>query len=766
MRIAVIVHGFPPAVEAGCEIYARDHAVALHRAYGDTILVVTRDADPGRDEYDVRIDSRDGLTIASINNTFADVRSFEDSYRNETIGAIAAALIDDFTPDVAHLHHLTCLSTTIVRALADRGIPIVLTLHDYWLMCHRGQLLDRDYQVCDGPGADGCAACLDATAGMPQTLRRAGRAFPAVARALRRSSHGVARRGAGLVSSSRVVADQTRRRVEHMRKVCGAVTQFVAPSRAMRDRFIAFGVPPDRLTLRPYGFDRAGFRGVTRTTADRSPEGSRSLRLRLGFLGSVMVSKAPHVLLEAVTHLPRGSVSVDLFGGYAPYHGDDGYRTRLDGLVAQDGVRAHGAIPHDRVAAALASIDVLVVPSIWPENSPLVIGEAFLAGVPVVASNIGGIPEVVADGHNGLLFEAGNAADLARVLKRLLGEPGLLDSLRTGAAATAVRPMAMDVQETRAMYAAAIASRETRRRRRAAVVLNYRAAPDTLLAVRSLLAQRAAIDDIIVVDNDTGGAAGAALAGVVSRITYLRAERNLGYSGGMNLGIREALGRGADRILLVNSDVVVPPDCVERLERCLDATPGSGIAGPVVLARSDPDRIASIGMSYDGWNGRMRHGGFGDDAASLVPAASRVVDGVSGCLMLVARDVFDAIGLFDEDYFFSFEDLDFCLRARRAGFATVLAGLAAVHHEGGRSIGARSPRRLYFAARGHLLLARRAGPPVNVASAALRTVSIVVLNIAHAIRSTGAPLPVRLAAVARGVRDYFAGRFGPDAEAT
>lgn len=106
-----------------------------------------------------------------------------------------------------------------------------------------------------------------------------------------------------------------------------------------------------------------------------------------------------------------------------------------------------------------------------------------------------------------------------------------------------------------------------------------------------------------------------------------------------------------------------------------------------------------------------------------------------------------------------------CLRARRAGFVTVLAGRATAHHEGGRSIGARSPRRLYFAARGHLLLADRAGPPAGSVAAAWRTASIVALNLAHAVRASGAALPVRVAAVARGVRDYFAGRFGPDRDA-
>ena len=766
MRILVVVHGFPTRVEGGSEIYTRALALALNRTYGDTILVVTRDNDQDREEHDVRIERRDGVTIASINNTFATVTSFEDSYRNQSIARVASALIDDFQPDVAHVHHLTCLSTLIVAALADRGIPVVVTLHDYWLMCHRGQLLDREYRICDGPGAAGCGACLDATAGAGRLVRVVGRPFQrrrgeAESLALHVADR-VARHAVSLVSSPEVAREQERRRVEHMRDVCAQVTQFIAPSRAMRDQFVAFGVPPDRIVVRPYGFERMAPGAV-----DRRPLGSPSSdRLRLGFLGSVMVSKAPHALLEAVGRLPRGSVTVDVFGGYTAYHGDDSYRATLAPLVTQEGVRVHGAIPHSAVPEALASIDVLVVPSIWPENSPLVIGEAFLAGVPVIASRIGGIPELVADGRNGLLFEPGNAADLSRAIGRLIAEPGLLGTLRAGAAATSVRSIAADAEETRAMYASAIDRRAARRTRIAAVVLNYRTAPDTLLAVRSLLASRRPIDDVIVVDNDQSGDAQAALAGMSLRVTYLRTDRNLGYSGGMNVGIREALGRGADRVLLVNSDVIVPPDCVERLECALESTPGSGISGPVVLQRSEPDRIASIGMSFAPRTGRMLHRGFDSRIDSLSLEPSRIVDGVSGCLMLVTRAVFDAVGLFDDDYFFSFEDLDFCLRARRAGFTTVLAGLAAAHHEGGRSIGATSPRRLYFATRGHLLLSRRASPPAGPAASLLRTCSVVALNVAHAVRSSGAPLPVRMAAVASGVRDYFAGRFGPDSEAT
>jgi len=139
----------------------------------------------------------------------------------------------------------------------------------------------------------------------------------------------------------------------------------------------------------------------------------------------------------------------------------------------------------------------------------------------------------------------------------------------------------------------------------------------------------------------------------------------------------------------------------------------------------------------------------------------RTVDGVSGCMMLVKGSVFDAIGLLDEDYFFTFEDLDFCLKARRAGFWTILAGDAKAYHEGSRSIGAEAPERLYFAARNHLLMAHRADESRASLASAGRAAFIVVLNLAHAAISTGGGASVRFGAVVRGTRDYLAGRWGP-----
>ncbi len=766
MKVLVIVHGFPPTAQGGAEIYAHTHAVALRRLFGDDILVFTRDQDPRRDDYDVRVEKRDGLQIVRVNNTFRTIRTFEETYRNDTIGAIANRVIDEFSPDVAHIHHLTCLSTTIVRSLAVRRIPCILTLHDYWLLCHRGQLLDVNCRLCDGPGlteAHGppvCAACLGpaGSAGPPGFIGAA--AVRAIERHLPEGPSRQLRRVAGqlgmLVYGGRFAEDRARARVEHMRDVCADVTHFLAPSRHMRDRFVTAGIAPSRITVAGYGFDHARFAAISRETRDEPG------RLRLGFLGSLMVSKAPHVLLEAIRRLPPGAVSVDIYGAPTPYHGDDSYRTQLEPLLTQEGVRLHGAIAHDRVAGALASLDALVVPSIWPENSPLVIQEAFLSGRPVIASRIGGIPEVVSNGTNGLLFRPGDANDLASAILRLLREPDLLPALRAGI--PAVRTIEDDVRSTRQVYQAhrPVPAQSASAPSVAAVVLNFRTPDETLLAVKSLLASRRPLRDIIVVDNDTDGPAHVrhALKSLRPEVICVTTGRNLGFSGGMNVGIREALARGADRVLLANSDVIVPPDALELLERSLSAHRGAGIAGPVVLARSEPDRIASLGMSYRPSTGRMSHCGTGDRLQTR--PMDRLVDGVSGCLMLIRREVFEAVGLLDEDYFFSFEDLEFCLRARRAGFATVLAGAATVYHQGGQSMGAASQRRLYFAARNHLLMATRAAPSTHRVRAFCRSLSIVVLNLAHAVRATGGSLAGRLQAVASGTRDYAAGRLGSD----
>jgi GT2 family glycosyltransferase len=297
----------------------------------------------------------------------------------------------------------------------------------------------------------------------------------------------------------------------------------------------------------------------------------------------------------------------------------------------------------------------------------------------------------------------------------------------------------------------------------AAVVVDHGTPDDTWLAVRALQASRRRLGQIVVVDNGSPRGPVALPAPDGGAITRLATGANLGFSGGTNAGVREALVRGAELVLLVNSDVVLPPDACGLLEAALDAQPDAGIAGPVLLSRSHPERVLSLGISYTPASGRMRHRGFGTRCSALALPPVEAVDAVSGCVMLVRREVFDRVGLLDEAYFFSFEDLDFCLRARGAGYATVLAGGAVAYHEGSLTIGARSARRMYFATRNHLRLARQAAPATPAPAALARTASIVILNVAHAVLRSEAALLPALAGAVRGAWHHALGRYGSGA---
>ena len=399
MRMLQVTHGYPPASLAGTELYVQALARTLGRKPGDEVLVLAREADPGRPELSLRRERRDdGIEVVSLNNTFRDVRTFAESYVNASVRRAVSDVVSSFAPDVAHVHHLTGLSTDLLPELAARHVPIVVTLHDYWLACQRGQLLDLDLARCAGPTPQGCAQCLHCR------------------------------------------PDEARERMRHVREACAHASRFLALSETLRRVFVDFGLDPQRIALFETGIDHRPF--------EEAPPRLPGPCLRLGFVGTLMVSKAPHLLLEAAAGLP---VTVTLLGPVAAYHGDDSYRRRLEPLLASANVRHLGKVDHERMPALFAELDVLVVPSVWLENAPLVIREAFVAGLPVVASDLGGMREMVRHEQDGLLFPPGDAGALRGVLRRLLEEGGLLARLRAGR--PRVRTIEEDAAETRALYA-------------------------------------------------------------------------------------------------------------------------------------------------------------------------------------------------------------------------------------------------------------------------------------------------------------------------
>lgn len=276
-----------------------------------------------------------------------------------------------------------------------------------------------------------------------------------------------------------------------------------------------------------------------------------------------------------------------------------------------------------------------------------------------------------------------------------------------------------------------------------AVVVCFRAPSRAIRAARGLAGSVRPVDGVVVVDN--GGADTAALRAALPAANVVATERNLGFAGGANAGIAAALASGADAVLLLNDDAALEPDAVGLLEAALG--PGVALVGPTVVDAAT-GRVESQGLAFSPRTGRLREVGRGAPAAGGPP---RDVDGLSGCALLASRAALEALGPFDPGFFFYFEDLELCLRARRAGWRVVLVPAAVARHEGSATIGRRAPARLYHATRGHLRLGRTLG------GSPLRQAAIVGWNLLHAVARRRDFEPGAVRAVLRGALDHALG---------
>ena len=220
------------------------------------------------------------------------------------------------------------------------------------------------------------------------------------------------------------------------------------------------------------------------------------------------------------------------------------------------------------------------------------------------------------------------------------------------------------------------------------VPVNFNGLDDTRTCLRSLEALSAPAS-VVVVDNASNDDPTAILKAEFASVHVIRNPVNGGWSGGNNAGIRFALDRGADFVLLLNNDTTVHPDLVSRLLAAADAHPEFGIIGPAIRFMDEPDLTMTDGVLFN------RHGYPGFFEPRPVPERESHVaeiDIVNGCCMMVRAAVFERIGLIDNRFFLIHEESDFCLRAQEAGWKCGVLAEALVWHKGSSSF-QRSGRR-------------------------------------------------------------------------
>jgi len=399
MKILKVIHGYPMLYNAGSEVYSQTICHALAER-GHEVHVFTREEDAFRPDGSLRQDvdqDQQSIRVHLVNNP-----RHRDRYRLSIIDQRFAEVLDQIKPDVVHIGHLNHLSTSLVYEAKRRNLPVVYTLHDYWLMCPRGQFMqmhsgdDNLWAACDGQENRKCATQCYA------------RYFS----------------GAEGEFEQDVAywENWVGRRMTHVRDVVDQVDLFISPSRYLKYRYETdFGLPKPKSIYLDYGFDRS--RMADRQRMPDEP-------FTFGYIGTHIPAKGIHQLIQAFGQV-KGDCQLRIWGR------DRGQDSRALRAIAktlppEKQARIHWMPEYKNqqiTKDVFDKTDAIVTPSIWVENSPLVIHEAQQARVPVITADAGGMGEYVQHEVNGLLYEHRDVSSLSQQMQRLVDAPELARQL-------------------------------------------------------------------------------------------------------------------------------------------------------------------------------------------------------------------------------------------------------------------------------------------------------------------------------------------------
>lgn len=439
MKIVLATHHFLPNYTAGAELYAYRVARWLHSQGHAVEVVCIESVTNGTTKPTSEPDTYEGLLVHRLHLDLSQApEPFRWSFRNPEIGSWFDSFLRDTRPDLMHINSCYLLSATVLQVAYEVGIPTVLTLHDYWFLCPLITLLRRDGSICRHPvEAIRCVWCLLSAKRryrMPdRALRgRLGDAFTKIGRSE------IVAKAIGLMPQ--IAAMEERR--SFLKQALGMVDVAICPSRFLMDKVAAYGFQPRRMVYLPFGLENVA-------PLSNQPNERRE-KLRIGYLGQIAPRKGVDLLLMAFKKLrPKpGECELIIYGHVASA---SSYGRKLLRIAGDHPfITFAGPYPNSEVGRVLNSVDIVVVPSVWYENRPTVIIEAFAYRTPVIASDLGGMAELVRDGENGLLFAPGDANDLARQLQRLLDDPRLLPTLRAGIGP--VKSVAQEMDELEEIY--------------------------------------------------------------------------------------------------------------------------------------------------------------------------------------------------------------------------------------------------------------------------------------------------------------------------
>jgi len=421
VKILLTTHQFFPEYFSGTEVLTLNVAKELTKR-GHEVAVFTGFPAAADLPDDKRFDSYiyEGLRVFRFHNAHSPMGDqsgvAEIEYDNHLAAKYFTQTLGEFSPEIVHIFHMSRLGGGIIDTALDAKLRAYFTPTDFWSICVTSQL-HRHGKICAGPSplSGNCAVHMaELTQGKAAQLL--GRCVPdsLADLAVKLSLSGKLK---SYPQRDNVIALSKRKGflVSRLNKLRAILT----PTELMADTLAAHGVSRRLMIRCAYGLDTAAI-------TPGAPVGNNPLPV-IGFIGTLAPHKGCHVLIDAFKRLAPNRAVMKIYGNLADF---PAYAASLQKKAeGAPGIEFCGTFATPRIGEILAGLDMLVIPSLWHENMPLVMGSALAAQRPLVVSDFGGLTETVKDGWNGLVFPAGDSEALARRLLRLLDEPGLLQEL-------------------------------------------------------------------------------------------------------------------------------------------------------------------------------------------------------------------------------------------------------------------------------------------------------------------------------------------------
>jgi len=418
MKILLAAHHSPPNYLGGVE-WITHHAAQWLQNHGHEVEIAAVEEIRSQSEGEVisRDDEFQGIHIHRLSiPASSTAEKFQQSYWNQPIERWFDEHLMITRPDILHLQSGYLLTLSALESASQQGIASVLSLHDYWTVCPRINLLHPNGERCLGPEKTKCAWCL-------LTEKRRYR-WPDVLIGKGILSILSVRKISKLTGVD-VLSNQILDRQTKLKSQLHQVDVILAHAKLAQELVLQQGVQPEKVVLSPYGLDTSSWHQPL-------PFKKISGKFRIGYLGNLIPIKGAQVLVKAFRQLDTNNMQLEL-RIYGDPEKQPAFGRQLRWLAgADDRIRFLGAYNNQHIPEILQEIDVLVVPSLWNETGPLVTLEGFACLTPVVTSNIPNMVNQVTDGVDGLVFSVGNVESLAKVLQRLIDEPGLLAHLTYG----------------------------------------------------------------------------------------------------------------------------------------------------------------------------------------------------------------------------------------------------------------------------------------------------------------------------------------------